>query len=170
MLVRERFEKEYLDLFERYGFGTTIWSPLAGGILSGKYNDGTIPDGTRFATDPFASTYVWTRYFNDKKKDETKRILNGLADYAAELGYTQPQLAYAWAIASGNVSTEIMGFSKLEQIDENMKCLELYGKWNKEIEAKVEALLNNQHEEEWDYKKFTKRPMPRATAIEKKLL
>jgi len=56
--------------------------------LSGKYNDGNIPEGTRFATDAFSKTYVWTRYFNEKTTEETLRILNALAQYASELGYT----------------------------------------------------------------------------------
>jgi len=90
MFVREKFEKEYLDLFTRYGLGTSSWSPLAGGLLSGKYNDGNIPEGARYATDPLSYNLFWDHYFGEKNRGNTIRLLTGLADYAAELGYTQP--------------------------------------------------------------------------------
>jgi len=99
MLVRNRFEKEYRNLFAEYKYGTTIWSPLASGILSGKYNEGTIPEGSRFDTNKEIER-IWLQYFGEGKKEGTQKILQGLAAYAKELGVTQAQLALAWAIAN----------------------------------------------------------------------
>lgn len=67
MLARDRFEKEYRRLFSEYGYGTTIWSPLAGGILTGKYNNGKISEGSRYSKHDLDR--VWERHFNEKVKD-----------------------------------------------------------------------------------------------------
>jgi voltage-dependent potassium channel beta subunit len=112
MMVRSNFEKNYRRLFSDYGYGSTIWSPLWGGILSGKYNDGNIPDGSRFA-DP-TNKWIWDRYMGPKTKDKTVEALNKIADIAKELDCTQPQLCLAWAIANKDVSTCLLGFSRLE--------------------------------------------------------
>jgi aryl-alcohol dehydrogenase-like predicted oxidoreductase len=110
MLVWNRFEKEYRRLFTDYHHGSTIWSPLAGGILSGKYNDGNIPAGSRYDKDPSG---VWNWYMSPDKKDSTLKKLRALAKVAKDIDYTQAQLALAWAIASKDVSTCILGFSRL---------------------------------------------------------
>ena len=137
-------EKDYRSLFEKYGYGTTVWSPLAQGFLSGKYNDGVIPDDSRFKKwDPFWSNWVEHAYFSGEKKEKLIKICRGLAEIAKEEGYTQAQLALAWVIASNDVSTLILGFSKLSQLDENIKALELYHKWSKTLEGKIEKLLEN---------------------------
>jgi len=85
MLVREKFEKEFRDLYISHGTGTTIWSPLASGILAGKYNDGNIPDGSRFANDSEFMKAIFNRYFSKDVKDATIIRLNKLADLAKEL-------------------------------------------------------------------------------------
>lgn len=87
MLCRENFEKNYRRIFEEYKYGSTVWSPLSGGILSGKYNDGVIPEGSRYKTHKLDN--VWIRYFNEKVKDDTISKLTALGDLAKELGYTQ---------------------------------------------------------------------------------
>jgi len=74
-------------------------------------------------------------------KEKNTKILNWLASLSKELGYTQTQLALAWALANKDVSTLILGFSKVKYVDENLKALELYKKWDKTIEDKVEAIL-----------------------------
>jgi len=90
MLVRDRFEKEYRDIFERNGYGTTVWGPMAAGLLSGKYNSGSIPDKTRFADDYFAKTFVLPKYFGSEEiTAKTVKMLTGLADIAKELDCTQ---------------------------------------------------------------------------------
>lgn len=89
MLVRDNFEKDYRRLFSEYKYGTTIWSPLAGGILTGKYNEGTIPEGSRYETHKGMLDSIWQKHFGESKKEGTLKKLRALADIAKELGYTQ---------------------------------------------------------------------------------
>ena len=152
MFIRDRFEKEYRRIFAENKYGTTIWSPLAGGILSGKYNDGKIPEGSRF--DKHKLDFVWQKYMNEEKRETTLTKLNKLADFAKELGYSQAQLALAWAIANTDVSTCMLGFTRLEQVDENLKALELYYKWTPEIEKTVNDILGNTPEPDTDFRKW----------------
>jgi len=87
MLARDNFEKNYRRLFAEYKYGTTVWSPLAGGILSGKYNDGNIPAGSRY--DNYKQLdYLWQKYMTSNK-DNTIKMLQELGAYAKELGFTQ---------------------------------------------------------------------------------
>jgi len=111
MLRRERFEKEFGHLFAQYGYGTTIWSPLCMGLLTGKYNDGSAPDGSRLASENMQNT--WNRYFGPGKKEKTVEMFKKLADLSKELGCTQAQLALAWTLANKDVSTALCGFSKV---------------------------------------------------------
>jgi len=74
MMVRDRFEKEYETLFEKYKLGSTVWSPLASGILSGRYNDGNIPEDSRMNMDPVVAYLLTTRYFGPRK-DSTVKLL-----------------------------------------------------------------------------------------------
>lgn len=164
MIVRDRFEKEYRRLFSEYRYGTTIWSPLAGGILTGKYNDGNIPEGTRYATQQLDR--IWQQYFGEGKKEGTLVKLNALAAYAKELGYTQAQLALAWAISNRDVSTCILGFTKISQVEENLKALELYKKWSEEIEKKVREILANEPEPDIDFRKWAPQPQRRAQSVQ----
>ena len=98
MLRRDNFEKNYRNLFAEQKYGSTIWSPLASGILSGKYNDGNIPQDSRFGSSD-SLNFVWVKYMS-QEKDKTCAKLRKLADLAKELGTTQPVLCLAWAIAS----------------------------------------------------------------------
>lgn len=82
MVKRDRFEKEYRYLFSEYKYGTTIWSPLASGLLTGKYNDGKIVDGSRFANHDFKDTF--NKYFGEENKDKTVAKFNKLAEIAKE--------------------------------------------------------------------------------------
>lgn len=81
-------EKRHRRNFEDYGYGTTIWSPLASGILTGKYNSGDIPDDSRFANNEDLK-FIWAKYFTGKEKDITIAKLNALGELAKELGVTQ---------------------------------------------------------------------------------
>jgi aryl-alcohol dehydrogenase-like predicted oxidoreductase len=115
MMNRERFEKEYLALFETRNIGTTIWSPLAGGFLTGKYNDGKIPEGSRGELMYKMGGHLVKRadeYFGPSNVERTKKIFGALGDLAKELGVTQAQLALAWSIATKDTSTAILGFSR----------------------------------------------------------
>jgi voltage-dependent potassium channel beta subunit len=142
MLCRDNMEKQLRRLFSEQKYGTTIWSPLAGGILSGKYNDGKIPEGSRYEKHKNLD-HIWTENMGPEKVEATCVKLNKLADLAKELGYTQAQLALAWSIASSDTTTALLGFSRVEQVDENLKAFELYKKWTQEIEDKVSAILDN---------------------------
>jgi len=143
MFSRERFEGEYYRLFDEYRYGTTIWSPLGGGLLSGKYNDGVIPAGSRFDNHKAMFDSTWQKYLGPEKKESTMAKLNALANIATELGFTQAQLALAWAIANKDVSTCILGFTKLSQVEENLKAVELLKLWTPDIEKRIREILSN---------------------------
>lgn len=167
MLQRERFEKEYRPIFEKYGYGSTTWSPLAGGLLSGKYNDGNLPEGSRYDTIAFSKNVVLPKYFGDGKKEKVLATFQGLAALATELGCSQVALVLGWGMANTDVSTQLLGFSRIEQIDDNMKALDVYKKWTKEIEEKVEALLGNAPEADLDFRVFKPIPNRRTCALKK---
>ena len=159
-------EKEYRSLFEKYKYGTTVWSPLAQGFLAGKYNDGNIPDDSRFNRwDPFWSGWLIHTYFSGASKEKIIKVGTGLAAIAKELGYTQAQLALAWVLVNTDVSTLIIGFSKIEQLEENVKALELYHKWNKDLEGRINALLENDPEPRIDFRCFAPTPQRREVAV-----
>lgn len=167
MIRRELLEKEYRRLFSENKYGTTIWSPLQGGILTGKYNDGSIPEGSRYDKHGDFLKDTWNKYFGPTKKEQTLVMLNKLNEIAKEAGYTQAQLALAWCMANKDVSTVLLGFTRLEQIDENLKALELYKKWNDDIEKKVEEVLNNAPEPDLDWRKWTPLESRRKEAMRK---
>ncbi len=136
MLARERFELEYARLFKDYGYGSTTWSPLASGLLTGKYNDG-IPIDSRGAL----KDYEWLlpRFTNAEKIGKVKE----LGAIAQELGCSSAQLAIAWCLKNPNVSTVITGASRVSQVDENMKSLDLVEKLTAEVMEKIENILQN---------------------------
>lgn len=156
MLVRHKMEREYSILFDEYGMGTTIWSPLASGILTGKYNNG-IPDKSRFAENPdLRGSY--NKYFSEDKKSETVKKLNDIDAIAKELGMTMTQLALAWTLAYDNVSTCILGATKVEQLEENFKALENVSKVTPEICQRLNRILNTSPEIEFNNRKMVPKP------------
>jgi len=166
MLARDNFEKNLRRLFSEYKYGTTIWSPLAGGILAGKYNDGNIPAGSRYDNHKYLDR-LWQQHMGEKSKEATLKKLNALGDLAKELGFTQAQLALAWAIANKDVSTCILGFTRIEQVDENLKALELYKKWNADIEKKCRDILENDPEVDMDWRKWQPQSHRRDDALQR---
>ncbi len=138
MLHRERFEKEYAPLYKELGYGTTIWSPLASGLLSGKYNDG-IPKDSRAAL----KGYEWLQRGITPERIEKVRQLTAIA---GDLGCTMSQLALAWCLKNPNVSTVITGASRAQQVTENMKALEVAPKLTDEVMAHIEEVLGNKPE------------------------
>ncbi|KAK6854253.1 hypothetical protein PG995_009346 [Apiospora arundinis] len=138
---RERFEVEYKPLFQQFQYGTTIWSPLASGLLTGKYNDG-IPDDSRFATNKqfFEDTIKQLQSPEGKAKIEKVRKLTSIAE---KLGGNASQLALAWCIKNPNVSTVILGATKVEQIEDNCKSLQLSEKLTPELMEEIEKILDN---------------------------
>lgn len=135
MLHREKVEKEYLDLYE-VGLGTTIWSPLMSGILTGKYND-TTPEGTRF--DIEGLDWLKENVFKEGRLDKV-RALTALAQ---EIGTTMPLLALAWCLKNPHVSTVILGASKVSQLEENLKATETAALLTEEVMEKIEGILQN---------------------------
>ncbi|CDW85421.1 aldo keto reductase family protein [Stylonychia lemnae] len=166
MFWRSSFEKDYRRIFSEYKYGSTIWSPLAGGILTGKYNDGVAPEGSRFQNHIGYLAPHWDRWFGEKSKEANLKRLNGLAEYAKELGYSQAQLALAWAVANQDVSTCILGFTKIEQVTENLKALELYLKWDESIENRCKEILFNDPEADMDWRKWAPLPSRRSEATQ----
>jgi len=144
MLHREKFEVEYKPLFEGHkGLGTTIWSPLASGFLTGKYNSGEVPRDSRYATNSefFKDTVEKLKSPETQAKIEKIRKLTEIAE--KELGCTMTHLALAWCIKNENVSTCILGASKPEQVADNCKALKVLPKLTPEIMQKIEDVLGN---------------------------
>ena len=130
---RDRVEKEYKRLYEDIGLGTTIWSPLASGLLTGKYLNG-VPEGSR-ATLP---GYEWLRsMLTDEKRNAKVAELKVIAD---ELGITLSQLSLAWCAKNPNVSTVITGASNAEQVRENMTALDAMPLLTKEIMDRIDII------------------------------
>lgn len=135
LLHRQRLEVEYESLFRGPGLGTTVWSPLASGLLTGKYNEG-IPEDSRLNLEG----YEWLK--DRLQGDEGGRIVDTsrkLAAIADELGISQPRLALAWCLKNPNVSTVILGASKLPQLEENLKAMDDVEKLTPEVVERIEA-------------------------------
>lgn len=137
LFERTKMEKEYLPFFKNNGLGTTIWSPLASGLLTGKYlNDQ--PNSTRLNIE--GMDWLKERVLGDSVKTEKTKQLNELAK---ELGTTLSQLSIAWTIKNPNVSTAILGASKLEQLTENLKSLEVLSILNAEVMKRIDQIIVN---------------------------
>jgi len=133
---RDRIEKEYVRLYRDIGLGTTTWSPLASGLLSGKYNDG-VPAGSR-------ATLKGYEWLADRIVDAAKIVkVRKLVPIAADLGCTLAQLALAWCARNPNVSTVITGATRAAQVSENMKALEVVPKLSAEVLARIDAALED---------------------------
>lgn len=128
LLHRERVEQEYAPLYDAYGMGTTIWSPLASGLLSGKYNQG-VPSGSRLAQ----PGYEWLREAVLEHDSSRLEKVRKLAPIAVELGVSMAQLAIAWCLANPHVSTVMLGASKLEQLEQNLGALTVLPKLDADV-------------------------------------
>lgn len=136
LFERNKIEKEYLDVFRTVGLGTTIWSPLASGLLSGKYNDG-IPKTSRFALQGF--DWLKERWMLE---DNIKKVKK-LSDLANKLGVTTAQLSIAWVLKNPNISTAILGATKKQQLIENLKSIEAVALLTEEVMQKIETIMKN---------------------------
>ncbi|KNE55515.1 voltage-dependent potassium channel beta subunit [Allomyces macrogynus ATCC 38327] len=151
MFHRERFEKEYQPIYKNFGLGTTIWSPLASGILTGKYNN-SIPSDSRFA---ISGNSLMERMRTSLSTDEGVAKLEKvrqLSVIAERLGATPAQLALAWCVKNPNVSTVITGASRPSQIVENVRALQIVPKLTSEVIAEIEAILGNKPEPEVNFR------------------
>ena len=148
MFHRQRVEVEYTSLYKEIGLGTTIWSPLASGLLTGKYNQG-MPDGTRVSLEG----YEWLResFEGEETQQQIKKVTQ-LIPIANELGFSMAQLALAWCLKNPNVSTVITGASRVEQVNENMAALEVVDKLTDDVMERIDAILDNKPEPEEDFR------------------
>lgn len=147
MFHRERFEKEYFPMYKApYNMATTIWSPLASGLLTGKYNEG-IPEGSRVSQ----KGYEWLQSILSEWKESGKLDkVKTLAQYAKDnLDCTMSQLALAWCVKNKNVSTVLLGATKVEQIEDNLKCIQIAEKLTDKHMEEIEEILGNKPETYW---------------------
>ncbi|KAJ6590847.1 NADP-dependent oxidoreductase domain-containing protein [Mycena sp. CBHHK59/15] len=140
MFHRERPEKEYAPLYKKYGLGTTAFSPLYFGLLTGKYNDG-IPPNSRFATEDMFKKTV--NSLQETEGKEMVRKVRELTKLAEGLGSTPTALALAWVAQNPNTSTVILGVSSTTQLLENLKALEVLPKMTEEVMEQIEKILAN---------------------------
>ncbi|MFC1922304.1 potassium channel beta subunit family protein [Chloroflexota bacterium] len=148
MFSRKRVERHYAYLYQEIGLGTTIWSPLDSGILTGKYNQG-VPKDSRLDLDGFD----WLRegYESEEGKVKIEKV-GKLMPIAEQLDSTMAQLALAWCLKNPNVSTVITGASRPEQVVENMAALEVVPKLTDEVMERIEAVLENKPKPEPDFR------------------
>lgn len=136
ILCRQRFEVEYAPLYKELGYGTTTYSPLYTGLLTGKYNDG-IPKGSRATLDE----YPWIR---ERAEDpEILSLTRQLAEVADELGLTLAQMSIAWILKNPNVSTVITGASKISQLEENVKALQTKELLTEDVMTRIREIVQD---------------------------
>jgi voltage-dependent potassium channel beta subunit len=135
LFTRDRVEEEYARLYEDIGLGLTTWSPLASGLLTGKYVDG-VPEGSRATLEG----YEWLREMvTDEEANEQVRELTEIAD---ELDCTLAQLSIAWCAKNPNVSTVITGASRVEQVHENMVSLDVMEELDDALMERIEEIMS----------------------------
>lgn len=131
---RMKMEVDYEPIFRNVGMGTTIWSPLASGILTGKYNDG-IPEGSRMSLEG----YEWLKE-RAVVEDKLSRV-KALGDFANELGVSLPTLSIAWCLSNPNVTTAILGATRESQLTENLKALEVLPLITPEVKERIDVIM-----------------------------
>ena len=138
LFVREKVEADYLPIYE-LGLGTTIWSPLASGVLTGKYNDG-IPEDSRMNL----PGYEWLKkeWESDEGKAKLEKV-KALAKLAKDIGLPIHHLALLWCLNNPHVSTVILGASKTSQLKDNLDALESKGKLTPDVIASIETIMAN---------------------------
>ena len=139
MFNRMKMEKEYLGLFDSEGMGTTIWSPLASGVLTGKYNSG-IPKGSRMSLPEYK--FLREKLESKEGSDRLNKVKR-LGKVADRLGVSLAQLSLAWCLKNNNVSTVILGATNTKQLDENLKSIEYKGLLTDSVMGRIENILKN---------------------------
>ncbi|XP_002968103.2 probable voltage-gated potassium channel subunit beta [Selaginella moellendorffii] len=135
LLARDKVEVEYLPLYSSYGIGVTTWSPLASGVLTGKYTKFSIPPDSRFSLENYKNLA------NRSLVDDILLKVDKLRPIAAKLDVSLAQLAIAWCASNPNVSSVIMGATKESQLIENVKALELLPRLTPDVMDKIEAAV-----------------------------
>ncbi len=137
LLERYKMEKDYRMIFPTVGMGTTIWSPLASGLLTGKYNDG-IPEDSRFALQGY--DWLKDRFMVEDKLAKVK----ALTEFSKELGVPVSTLSIAWTLKNPNVTTAILGATRRSQLEENLKTLEVLPLLTDVVMQKIEDIMQTQ--------------------------
>jgi len=143
MLRRDRVEREYHRLYQEVGLGTTIWSPLASGVLTGKYSKG-VPEGSRMKLPEY--DWLKERVIDSKEGQAAIRKADEVAGIARELGITPAQLAIAWCLKNPNVSTVILGASNAQQLEQNLASADKVDLLTGDVLERVETILGNRPE------------------------
>jgi voltage-dependent potassium channel beta subunit len=141
LLVRNRVEKEYARLYSEIGLGTTIWSPLASGLLTGKYNEG-LPTDARLALKDYSWLKEWV------VNEERLAKVRGFGKLTRELGYPEALVAIAWCLKNSHVSTVILGASKPKQLQENLKASQVAEKLTPDVLKRIDDVLGVVPDEE----------------------
>jgi voltage-dependent potassium channel beta subunit len=135
LFARQRVEVEYAPIFKNIGMGLTIWSPLASGLLTGKYNEG-IPEGSRLTLEG----YGWLK---DKSYTEQKlQAVRNLQKISDDLGVTLASLSIAWCLTNPHVSTAILGATSVEQLNQNLKAMEVLPLLTSDVIATIESCFD----------------------------
>lgn len=139
MFTRERFEFEYRNLFKNFGYGSTIWSPLASGMLTGKYNNG-MPTDTRAQLPELG----WLKErFSGSEGEKMVAKVQALQKVADQIGTSLPKLGIAWCLKNPNVSTVILGASKVYQLEETLQSLDVVPLLTSDVMEHIEGILDN---------------------------
>ena len=142
MMHRQRFESEYFPVFAQpYKLGTTIWSPLASGLLTGKYAGGKVPEGSRAAAKGYE--FIGGMVANWLADGSLDKVTKLAAFAEKEIGCSMAQLAIAWCLKNPNVSTVLLGATSPKQLQENLGALGVAQKLTDEHMAAMEAILDN---------------------------
>jgi voltage-dependent potassium channel beta subunit len=134
LFERQKIENEFLMVYNTVGLGTTIWSPLAAGLLSGKYNNG-IPEDSRFAMKGF--DWLKDRWVKEDRLDKVRK----LAELANEMSVPLAALSIAWCIYNPHVTTAILGATRKEQLTENLKALDVLPKLDADVIERIETIV-----------------------------
>lgn len=148
LLCRDKVEGEYAPIYERHGLGTTIWSPLASGILTGKYANG-IPEGSRLSL----SNFDWLRKrFESEEGQKRLTQANALGEVASKLGISMTHMALAWCLKNPRVSTVILGASRPEQLTDNLNALKYLHLLTSDVMDEIDSLLGNKPKAAEDFR------------------
>ncbi|MBB3136568.1 voltage-dependent potassium channel beta subunit [Rhizobium pisi] len=136
---RQKVEADYLPLYDLIGLGTTIWSPLASGVLTGKYNNG-VPDDSRMNL----PGYEWLKekWTSDAGRAQLAQVAK-LADLAGQIGISITHLALLWCLSNRNVSTVILGASRMSQLEDNLSALAHKDKLTPDVLDRIDAIVGN---------------------------
>ncbi len=139
LFERQKVEADYAPIYQNYGLGTTIWSPLASGLLTGKYNDG-IPQDSRMNL----PGYEWLlKSFQSEEGQAKLAKVKALAQVAGDAGLPLHHLALLWCLQNPHVSTVILGASRLAQLTDNLAALDHRAKMTPDVMAAIEAVMQN---------------------------